>query len=158
MGFGSGVDFARSEQREELLEAGRRYGQGLQLVNVLRDVVEDLPKGRCYLPHDELRAAGWSDGESWRTEGNRAALLTVAERWRAKARGKLEAGERYADRLQSWRIRLATRLPARLGLRTLECLDRAGAEAFERRVKISRAAVWRELASAALARRRCAPH
>ena len=43
---------------EELTPLGVRFGQGLQLVNILRDLPDDLRAGRCYLPEDELRAAG----------------------------------------------------------------------------------------------------
>lgn len=31
-------------------------GRAMQLTNILRDVREDLERGRCYLPHDELAA------------------------------------------------------------------------------------------------------
>jgi farnesyl-diphosphate farnesyltransferase len=35
-----------------------RFGQGLQLVNVLRDLPRDLRSGRCYLPRADLAALG----------------------------------------------------------------------------------------------------
>ena len=35
-----------------------RFGKGLQLVNILRDLPADLHKGRCYLPSLELDQAG----------------------------------------------------------------------------------------------------
>lgn len=34
------------------------FGKALQLVNILRDMPADLRAGRCYLPADELQAAG----------------------------------------------------------------------------------------------------
>ena len=142
VGFLSGVNFADEKNRDDLLVTGGRYGQGLQLVNILRDLGEDLKKGRCYLPKAELEKAGWR-GESW--EENRQALITVADRWRNVAREWLVEGERYAGQLKSRRVALATRLPSRLGLRTLDLLDEAGAEVLDRRVKISRGVVWREL-------------
>src|ERR1019366_1978813 len=36
-------------------ELGVRFGKGLQLVNVLRDIPKDLRIGRCYLPVAEPR-------------------------------------------------------------------------------------------------------
>src|ERR1039457_4071039 len=42
----------------QLLANGIRFGKGLQLVNVLRDLPLDLRKGRCYLPTEKLDAAG----------------------------------------------------------------------------------------------------
>jgi farnesyl-diphosphate farnesyltransferase len=40
-----------------LLADGVRFGKGLQLVNVLRDLPADLRHGRCYLPGATLRSA-----------------------------------------------------------------------------------------------------
>lgn len=37
---------------------GVRFGQGLQLTNILRDLARDLRIGRCYLPREELEALG----------------------------------------------------------------------------------------------------
>ena len=39
-------------------ELGVRFGKGLQLVNILRDMPADLKKGRCYLPADKLAEVG----------------------------------------------------------------------------------------------------
>ncbi len=38
----------------QLIADGVRFGKGLQLVNILRDLPADLNKGRCYLPMDKL--------------------------------------------------------------------------------------------------------
>ncbi|HEY1587458.1 MAG TPA: squalene/phytoene synthase family protein, partial [Polyangia bacterium] len=49
------------------VDAVRRYaidlGIALQLTNILRDVAEDAARGRIYLPAEDLRAFGVSDGE-----------------------------------------------------------------------------------------------
>ena len=42
----------------QLLADGIRFGKGLQLVNILRDLPADLHKGRCYLPSEKLEQAG----------------------------------------------------------------------------------------------------
>ena len=42
----------------QLLEDGIRFGKGLQLVNILRDIPQDLRNGRCYVPRESLAAAG----------------------------------------------------------------------------------------------------
>jgi farnesyl-diphosphate farnesyltransferase len=41
---------------QEMLDLGKRYGMGLQLINILRDAGSDLRAGRCYFPEDELAA------------------------------------------------------------------------------------------------------
>jgi farnesyl-diphosphate farnesyltransferase len=51
--------FPKAKLDDELLMAnGIRFGKGLQLVNILRDLPEDLRNGRCYLPADKLLEAG----------------------------------------------------------------------------------------------------
>ncbi len=39
-------------------EAAVSFGIGLQLVNIVKDVADDLPRGRCFVPGDLLAAAG----------------------------------------------------------------------------------------------------
>lgn len=51
-GVRAGVDLARAR------ELSTKRGVAFQLTNILRDVREDLARGRTYLPADELAAAG----------------------------------------------------------------------------------------------------
>lgn len=46
--------------RDRALRYARTLGVAMQLTNILRDVGEDARRGRCYLPEDELAAAGLS--------------------------------------------------------------------------------------------------
>jgi farnesyl-diphosphate farnesyltransferase len=39
-------------------EVGVRFGKGLQLTNIVKDVVHDLQRGRCYVPEPMLAEAG----------------------------------------------------------------------------------------------------
>jgi farnesyl-diphosphate farnesyltransferase len=126
----------------EMLDLGRRYGMALQLVNVLRDAGADLASGRCYLPADELRAAGLAP-ETILTEPNR--LQGVCQPWQARAQVGLEDGIRYSLAVRSRRVRAASALPALLGTRTLALLQEAGASALERNVKMPRSEVRRVL-------------
>jgi farnesyl-diphosphate farnesyltransferase len=41
---------------EQLRQQGVRFGQGLQMTNILKDMAHDLKLGRCYLPASELSA------------------------------------------------------------------------------------------------------
>src|SRR3989442_15015180 len=43
---------------EAMASVGIRFGKGLQLTNVLRDLASDLRRGRCYIPIAELEPAG----------------------------------------------------------------------------------------------------
>ena len=51
--------FPRAELEDaQLFGDSIRFGKGLQLVNILRDLPADLHKGRCYLPSLEVDQAG----------------------------------------------------------------------------------------------------
>jgi farnesyl-diphosphate farnesyltransferase len=42
----------------EMSEVGVRFGKGLQLTNIVKDVAHDLQKGRCYIPESMLADVG----------------------------------------------------------------------------------------------------
>lgn len=42
----------------EMSEVGVRFGKGLQLTNIVKDLAHDLQKGRCYVPETMLAEAG----------------------------------------------------------------------------------------------------
>jgi farnesyl-diphosphate farnesyltransferase len=48
----------RSWKVREMSEVGVRFGKGLQLTNVVKDISHDLQKGRCYVPESLLSEAG----------------------------------------------------------------------------------------------------
>lgn len=111
-----------------MMALGTRFGQALQWINIVRDLPEDLPHGRGYLP-----------------AGDRP------EDWLDRAGHGLREGIRYATALRSRRLRLATALPALLGAATIRELRSSAAAASPGRVKIARkeataivrAAAWR---------------
>jgi farnesyl-diphosphate farnesyltransferase len=138
-----------SERPEsEMRGLGVRYGQGLQLVNILRDAGNDLRKGRCYFPADELDSLGVSASEILRDSKR---IEPVVSRWRDKAQRGLDAGIEYACAIRNRRVRFATALPAMIGTRTLALLRQAAPLAFERKIKVARGEVRKMIASSALA-------
>ncbi|PAW65230.1 MAG: hypothetical protein B9S36_00665 [Verrucomicrobiia bacterium Tous-C2TDCM] len=135
-----GKRFASSDQATAMLINGRRLGQALQLTNILRDLHEDLPRGRCYLPVDELKAAGWS-GEGMPAA---AVIQPVFERWIDECRGFLEEADSYIDQVREPRVRFCSRLPRLLAGRTVDLLEQAGAQrVMSERIKIARSDVFR---------------
>ncbi|MBV9010365.1 MAG: squalene/phytoene synthase family protein [Verrucomicrobia bacterium] len=129
----------------EMLELGRKYGSGLQLINILRDAGEDLRSGRCYFPEDELRGAGLTPAE---VPAAPKEFLPIYQRWIAEARDGLDAGLDYCIAINPPRVRLATVLPALIGARTLELLEQSGLAALRERIKVPRAEVRKMIASA----------
>jgi len=128
----------------DMLELGTNYGRGLQLVNILRDAGSDLRAGRCYFPEDELRAASLSAFDLLNTP---ADFLPIYLRWVAEARSGLDAGLEYSIAINPPRVRVATVLPALIGVRTLSLIEESGLEALRTRVKVPRSEVRGMIAS-----------
>jgi farnesyl-diphosphate farnesyltransferase len=121
--------------QDEMLALGRRYGMGLQLINVLRDAGPDLRAGRCYFPNDELVAIGLSAAQIL-SESDR--LQPIYTRWMDKAQDGLACGMQYSRAIRNRRVRAATVLPALIGARTLALLRQAGASALHQTIKVPR--------------------
>jgi farnesyl-diphosphate farnesyltransferase len=124
-----------SRGETQMLELGKRYGMGLQLINILRDAGADLRAGRCYFPKDELAAAAMEPSQIIR-ESQR--FLAIYRKWREKAEQGIKAGIEYSRETRNRRIRIATALPALIGARTLALLRDAGATVLHRHIKVSR--------------------
>jgi len=135
-----------------LTQNGIRFGKGLQLVNILRDLPADLRQGRCYLPEDRLAGLGlkpldllnMSNYERLRPFFD--GLLNIAE-------GHLEAGWQYTNSLPRCcrRLRLACAWPILIGVATLSKLRRTNVLDSSQRVKITRREVRRMMAKSLLA-------
>jgi farnesyl-diphosphate farnesyltransferase len=128
----------------DMFELGTNYGRGLQLVNILRDAGSDLRAGRCYFPEDELRAANLSAPDLLNVP---ADFLPIYLRWVAEARAGLDAGLEYSIAINPPRVRVATVLPALIGVRTLSLIEESGLEALRTRVKVPRSEVRGMIAS-----------
>src|SRR5438128_2110186 len=135
----------RSE--DEMLAMGKRYGMGLQLINILRDAGTDLRTGRCYFPNDELVVAAMEPSQILR-EPER--FQPIYRKWREKAERGIEAGLQYARAIRNRRVRTATVLPALIGARTLALLRDAAATVLRRRIKVPRGEVRAIVASLVL--------
>src|ERR1700731_5094242 len=108
---------ARSE--DEMLGMAKRYGMGLQLINILRDAGDDLRSGRCYFPNEELAGAALEPPQIVR-EPQR--FLPIYRNWQEKAQQGIKAGIDYSNAVRNRRVRIATVLPALIGARTLALL------------------------------------
>src|SRR6266851_1705360 len=93
---------ARSE--DDMLATGKRYGMGLQLINILRDAGADLHAGRCYFPNEELAVAAMEPSQILR-EPER--FQPIYRKWREKAERGIEAGLEYANAIRNRRVRVA---------------------------------------------------
>ena len=127
---------------QQLLADGVRFGKGLQLVNVLRDLPADLKKGRCYLPKDKLEQAGLIP-EVLLSPVNEVKFRPLYHEYLNRAEAHLEAGWDYTNRLP-WRCartRLACAWPILIGRKTIERLRAANVVELQQVVKITRSEV-----------------
>ena len=128
---------ARLDERQ-FIPDGIRFGKGLQLVNILRDLPADLKKGRCYLPMEKLEPAKLFP-EILLSPANEAKLLPFYHRYLDEAKSHLRAGWRYTNALPfgQFRVRLACAWPVLIGVRTIERLRAANVIELRQRVKVS---------------------
>ncbi len=123
----------------DLLKYAVDYGKSLQLVNILRDLPEDLSNGRCYLP-----VAHPSDIK---------ALMESFAKYRSIAQERIHCGFSYSQKLESRRLRTASILPAMIARETLKLLDGADFQSLQNRIKIPRRRVYAMIFSAFISRK-----
>ena len=127
---------------KQFLADGIRFGKGLQLVNILRDLPADLKNGRCYLPAQRLDEAKLLP-ETLLSPVNAQKFLPLFHDYLDKAEAHLAAGWRYTNTLPfgQFRVRLACAWPILLGVKTVEKLRAANVTELQQRVKVSRGEV-----------------
>ncbi len=123
-----------------LQQEGAKFGQGLQLINILRDIGEDVRDGRCYLP-------GFSAED---IRQNPRLLEPAWDHWWTRCHQHLESGLSYVTQVADARLRYATALPLLIGVRTLARMKSASWQQRLVGIKISRLDVAKILAEAAI--------
>ncbi len=127
-----------------LLVDGVRFGKGLQLVNILRDLPKDLRQGRCYLPAERLRGVNLTAADLLEP-ANAAKFQPVYDHFLALAQTHLTAGWAYTNALPrgSVRVRLACAWPILIGMETLKKLRTTNVLDPRQRIKINRVEIRR---------------
>lgn len=122
-----------------LLDLGVRFGKGLQMVNILRDLPADLRRGRCYLPTEKLQSLGLEPADLL-GPGNESRLRPAYDFYLERAAGHLHAGWEYTNTLPAGqvRVRLACAWPVLIGLETVELLGKGAVLDPARRIKVTR--------------------
>jgi farnesyl-diphosphate farnesyltransferase len=126
-----------------LVADGVRFGKGLQLVNVLRDLASDLRLGRCYVPRAALVQARLTP-ESLLDPAAMPVFRPAYDLYLDRAEQHLRAGWRYTLTLpwRHGRLRLACAWPILIGRQTLAPLRVVNPLRPDVRIKVRRAAVW----------------
>ncbi len=142
----------RTWDREAQARVGVRFGKGLQLTNVLKDLPRDLRHGRCYIPLELLEPAGLtpSDLLDARTMPQFSPVLHTLV---GVTLAHLDQGWLYTLSIprREVRLRLACMWPILIALKTLRLLTTCG-NALDpaREVKVSRCEIYRIMATTAM--------
>lgn len=113
-----------------------QMGIAMQLTNILRDVGEDLRRGRVYLPQDELSRFGVRL-EDLRNGRRTPAFRALMGFQIARARRFYELGRAGLPSLNP-RGRFAVDLASRIYARILNRIESSGYDVFARRAVVSR--------------------
>ena len=121
-------------------------GTAMQLTNILRDVAEDLGRGRIYLPQDEVAAFGVTEAQlaGGIVNDNFRALMRDQI---ARARRVYAAAEAGISDLVGASSRLTVRLMGRLYAGILTAIERQDYDVFSSRAHVPTAQKLRILAS-----------
>ena len=130
---------ANAATESRLLETGVRFGKGLQLVNILRDLPADLRTGRCYLPSAVLAEHNLKPHDLLAPE-TIDRFRPVYESYLDKAAAYLDDAIQYIGLLpyRQFRLRTACMLPVLIGQQTLALLRGQNVLDAENQIKVSR--------------------
>lgn len=137
------------------MQSARDLGVAMQLTNILRDVGEDLSRGRIYLPVTELSRAGCSV-DDLHAHRRTAGFLSVMTQLSSTARTLYQSGVSGIGYLDP-SARFAVYLAAQLYARILDTIEANEFDVFERRAHLT---VWQRCAAVVpcyLAYRRVTP-
>jgi farnesyl-diphosphate farnesyltransferase len=132
---------------QTLCALGVRFGKGLQMTNILKDLGKDLSLGRCYLPREQLEQLKVRLEELTKPLAiQRLRPLITQLTWQAL--DHLDQACQYVLQLprHAVRLRLSCMWPLLFAVQTLEVVCRSEALLCSKaRVKISRGTVYRTM-------------
>ena len=133
------------QDEKQLMSDAVRFGKGLQLVNILRDLPEDLRLGRCYIPEQSLTKFGLTPADLLNHDAM-PRFRPLYNGYLELAEDHLRAGWHYTTSLPFGcvRVRLASAWPILIGVESLRRL-RNGNVLGDPRVKITRREIRRIL-------------
>ena len=132
--------FKLSEEDEsKLYELAVRFGKALQMINILRDIPEDLAMGRCYIPSPSLSEFDLVP-EDLLDPTNIESFRPLYSRYLDLTAEHLESAIDYIEMLphSQFRLRGACMLPVLIAYRTLNRLREGNVRDPGHRIKISR--------------------
>ena len=127
------------EDEKLFMERGIRFGKALQMINILRDIPEDLRFGRCYIPADMLEQHGLQP-EDLLDDSNLEAFRPLYDAYLDLTNEHLEAATAYIQMIPEtqFRLKASCMLPVLVGQRTVTLLRTGNILNSEERIKVTR--------------------
>ena len=127
------------EKEKIFLEKGIRFGKALQMINILRDIPEDLRLGRCYIPSEALAEYGLVP-EDLSSDSNLEAFRPLYDSYLDLTNVHLEAATDYIRMLpdKQFRLKASCMLPVLIGQRTVTLLRTGNILDSNERIKVTR--------------------
>tara|TARA_B100001996_G_scaffold61517_1_gene44020 strand:+ start:1193 stop:2239 length:1047 start_codon:yes stop_codon:yes gene_type:complete len=131
-----------SKEIDNFMHLGVRFGKALQMINILRDIPEDLRFGRCYIPIDSMTKNGLKPEDLMDSE-NINKFREMYDGYIEIASEHMDAAIEYIGKLPftQFRLRAACMLPVLIGQKTLTLLRDENVLDPEKRVKVSRSEI-----------------
>jgi farnesyl-diphosphate farnesyltransferase len=127
------------KKEKEFFEKGIRFGKALQMINILRDIPEDLRFGRCYIPSDALARHDLKPNDLL-DDGNIEKFRPLYDEYLDLANGHFDAAVDYIRMLPEgqFRLKASCMLPVLIGQRTVTLLRTGNILNSEERIKVTR--------------------
>ncbi|MBL6743258.1 MAG: squalene/phytoene synthase family protein [Candidatus Poseidonia sp.] len=127
------------DKEKMFMEKGIRFGKALQMINILRDIPEDLRYGRCYIPISGLKDHNL-EPTSLLDEGNLEAFRPLYDSYLDLTNEHLEAATDYIRMIPEgqFRLKASVMLPVLIGQRTVTLLRSGNILNSDERIKVTR--------------------
>ena len=127
------------EKEKIFLEKGIRFGKALQMINILRDIPEDLRFGRCYIPSEALAEHGLVP-EDLLEDSNLDSFRPLYDAYLDLTNDHLEAATDYIRMLpdKQFRLKASCMLPVLIGQRTVTLLRTGNILDSDEKIKVTR--------------------
>ncbi len=128
-----------NEKENEFFERGIRFGKALQMINILRDIPEDLRFGRCYIPQNELSRHGMKPDDLFDSD-NIGKFRPLYDEYLDLTNEHLDAAIEYIKMIPEtqFRLKASCMLPVLIGQRTVTLLREGNILDSSDRIKVTR--------------------
>lgn len=118
---------------------GIRFGKALQMINILRDIPEDLRFGRCYIPSDALERHGLT-AQDLLDKNNIEKFRPLYNEYLDITNDHLDAAVEYIKMIPEtqFRLKASCMLPVLIGQRTVTLLREGNILDSTDRIKVTR--------------------